>query len=75
MVAQATPRKSLTRTLIAMRMPLTARRSDDAIAMEFDVADAAVGAIIARLEADRKREGVEPQARLDPAGSIPHVAV
>ncbi len=47
----------------------------DTLAMKFDTAHAVVGADIVRLEAHWKREGSSRNARLDPAGLIPLVAV
>ena len=47
----------------------------DAFAMKFDLPHAAVGAGILRIEAERKGRGSSRNARLDPAGLIPLVAV
>src|SRR5450759_4107095 len=44
---------------------------DDAFAMKFDLAHAAVGTRIVRIEADRQRERVEPQCAARPGGVDP----
>ena len=49
MPRSATPRKSLTRTLIAIRMPLDGTAQHDAFAMKFDLPHAAVGAGVLRM--------------------------
>ena len=43
----------------------------DTFAMKFDLPDAAVGARIVRIEADRQGMGVEPQGAARPGGSDP----
>jgi len=44
---------------------------DDAFAMEFDLANPAVGAAVVRIEIDRKRKRVEPQCAARPGGIDP----
>ncbi len=44
---------------------------DDALAIDFDSPDAAVGAAIGRVEADRQRMGVEPHYAARPDGLHP----
>ena len=71
MPRSATPRKSLTRTLIAIRMPLDGTAQHDAFAMKFDLPHAAVGAGVLRIEADGKGKRVEPQCAARPGGIDP----
>ena len=47
----------------------------DAFAVKFDLPHAAVGAGVLRVEAERKGRGSSRNARPDPAGLIPLVAV
>ena len=44
---------------------------DDAFAVEFDLPHAAICAGVVRIEADRQREGVEPQCAARPGGIDP----